>query len=125
NLVLGARMRLARTWDEFLRYAVREPVGTAGMDGDVPGIESGRYLDNDSAQVLNEGVPLAMMKHAAESKVLPAKIRQELARTVFARSIILSDSPDFDGILTLLRSPGISPWVRSGFGRRLYTFYST
>jgi hypothetical protein len=117
-------MQLARNWDEFLRYAPRQVVGESGLDGDFPNVGAGRHLDDDSAQAMNDGVPLVMLKQASESKALPAKIRQELARTVFARSIILSDSPDFDGVLTLLRSPGISPWVRSGYGRRLYTYDS-
>jgi hypothetical protein len=122
NLILAERMHLARNWNEYLRDAIRQPVGETTIDGDAPIESSRRYLDVEAGLVLNSAVPLATLKDVASNSALPAHIRDELARTAFARSVLLSRNPDFAGILKLLRSPGISPWVRSGFGRRFYRY---
>jgi hypothetical protein len=120
NLFLAGRMRIPRDWEEFLRDSPRQVVGENGMDGETPGTDPGLYFDSDSAEVLNSAVPLALLKQAADGKVLPANLRRELALTVFARSALLAGSPDFDRVITMLRSPGISPWVRAGYGRRIW-----
>jgi hypothetical protein len=122
NLVLAARMGMARSWNEFLRDAPREVVGEMGMDGESAGGEPGRYLGYDAGAVMNQGVPVAMLEAASQSRQLPAEVRAELARTVAARKLVLAESPEFDGVLGLLRSPGTSPWVRSGYGRRLFAY---
>ena len=117
-------MHLARNWNEYLRDAIRQPVGETTNEGDAAIESSGKYLDDEAGLVLNSAVPLATLQDVAANSALPAHVRDELARTAFARSVLLSRNPDFAGILKLLRSPGISPWVRAGFGRRFYVYDS-
>ena len=124
NLVVASRLPLARDLNEFLRDAPQRAVGESGIDGDQPVSESRSFLGYEAAEVLNSGVPLSALKQASESKQLPENIRRELGRVAFARSVVLADSPDFDGILTLLRSPGISPWVGGGYGRLNFSFHA-
>ena len=111
NLILAERMHLARNWNEYLRDAIRQPVGETTNEGDAAIESSGKYLDDEAGLVLNSAVPLATLQDVASNSALPAHVRDELARTAFARSVLLSRNPDFAGILKLLRSPGISPWV--------------
>ncbi len=118
NLFLAERMRLARDWAEFVRYAPRRPVGVSWYDGEAAGAQAGEYLDRDSAAVMNQYVPLSRLKQAATAKWLPENVRRELGRTAYARGVVLAASPAFADVLNLLRSPGLSPWVRQGFGRQ-------
>ena len=118
NLFLAERMRLARDWAEFVRYAPRRPVGTSWIDGESAGAQTGECLDRDSTAVMNQYVPLSLLKRAVADRSLPGNLRRELGRTTYTRTVVLSASPAFEDVLTLLRSPGLSPWVRQGFGRQ-------
>ncbi|HEX3743666.1 MAG TPA: hypothetical protein VHW09_07045 [Bryobacteraceae bacterium] len=109
NQFRAERMRLARNFDEFLRYAPRTPV-----DSDAKGLD---LLDDDSATMLDRAVPLALLKQAAAGTQLPEATRRSLQRTVAIRSLVLAGSPNFDDVFRLLNSPGGSPFVRSGYGR--------
>jgi hypothetical protein len=110
NQFRAEHLRLARDFDEFLRYAARTPVDFDAK----PGIE---VLDDDSALVLDRAVPLALLKQASTSTLLPEATRQHLQRVVAIRSLLLAQSPDFDQVFQLLNTPGDSPFVRSGYGR--------
>jgi hypothetical protein len=93
-----------------LTYAPRTPVDEDAK----PGID---VLDDDSALVLDRAVPLALLKLASTSALLPEAIRKDLQRTVSIRSLVLAQSPDFDEVFRLLNTPGGSPFVRGGYGR--------
>jgi hypothetical protein len=117
NLFLKERLRLARNLDEFYRFAPREAAGSDNGFGALLEDVAGKYLDTDSGDVLNRGVPLSVLRDAAKNPRLPVNVREELGRVVMARELVLSADPPFDGVFTILRTPGISPWVRDGFGR--------
>ncbi|HVG18898.1 MAG TPA: hypothetical protein VNI02_07580, partial [Blastocatellia bacterium] len=89
NLFLSLRMKLAATLDDFLKYARRVPSGvTFDEDGrELPADATGgdqekqsprrqMTFDTDATRVLNEKVPLSILKEAAESKPLPAHLRR-------------------------------------------------
>jgi hypothetical protein len=110
NQLRAERLRLARNFEEFLTYAPRTPVDEDAK----PGID---VLDDDSALVLDRAVPLALLKQASTSALLPDATRKNLQRVVSIRSLVLAESPDFDRVFRLLNTPGDSPFVRGGYGR--------
>jgi len=116
NQFLSARMRLARSFDEFLRYAPRRPVAEL-TDDIAPVNPKSALLDDDSTRVLNRDIPLALLKQASASTLVPAGVRQELKDAIGVRTLLLSASPDFNQIFALLNSPGKRPYVDAGYGR--------
>lgn len=116
NQIRGQRMQLARTFDEFLRFAPRCPVGELTEQADA--IEAAKdYLDDDSALILNRQVPLALLRQASQSTLLPEHIRENIRRAVRVRSLLLSPAPGFDEVFALLKTPGLRPNVDTGYGR--------
>jgi hypothetical protein len=116
NQIRAERMALARDLDEFLRYAPRRPVAEMTYEVD-PVDTKDDYLDDDSRDVFNLNLPLAYLKQAQASSLLPNHVRQELQRVIFVRTLLLSDAPPFDQVLKLLHSPGMQLYVDSGYGR--------
>ncbi len=105
NAFLALRMKVARNLDELLKYATRAP-SAISFD------EDGRELpldkdegsdevknsprlraawDADATQVLNEMMPLGVLKEAAMSKTLPAHLRRDLAIATWVRAALLDD----------------------------------
>ena len=91
-------------------------------------------FDADAAAVLNRA-PLAMLIAAAHSPRLPANLREEIAAAAWTRSVVLndagsaaklapllpstlhvppSDGAGFQAVLTILRNPGLRPYVEAG-----------
>ena len=110
NQFRAERLRMARNFEEFLRYAARTPVDYDAK----PGME---LLDDDSALVLDRALPLALLRQASGSPLLPEEIRTELRRVVAIRNLVLAQTPNFDGVFHLLHTPGDAPFVRAGYGR--------
>ena len=103
NLFLAERMRAAESWPAFLKYAPRIPVGS-GFDYDIespsnftadPQLKAfagGRaVLDADSSSILNEQVPLALLKDAATNSLLPSSLRSGIATAAWARAVLLDN----------------------------------
>jgi hypothetical protein len=153
NLFLGERARVAESWAAFLKYAPRVPVGL-GYDYDMesPDLNSdprlkafaGRAVfDADVSSILNEQVPLSMLKDAAANTALPATLRGEIATVAWVRAVLLDNdalavqlatqvqsldlkaylaAPDkesrkFEAVYLMLRNPGLRPFIETGFGR--------
>jgi len=116
NQLRAERMRLAQTFDDFLRFAPRRPVAEQALTIEPPR-EPREYLDNDSTIILNRDVPLSKLKEASASDLLPQHVRDELRRVISARTVLLSASPRFDDVFALLKSPGSRPFVSPGYGR--------
>lgn len=91
-------------------------------------------FDADAAAVLNRA-PLAMLIEAVRSRRLPANLREEIAAAAWTRSVVLhdeasaaklapllpstlhvdpSDGAGFLAVLTILRNPGLRPYVEAG-----------
>ena len=116
NQVRGERMQLARNFEEFLRYAPRTPVAEA-TDTIDPVEKPVPELDDDSTGLFNRALPVALLKQAQASPLLPQHVREELQHVIFVRSLLLSAAPPFDQVFSLLRSPGMELNVQSGVGR--------
>lgn len=147
NLLLAARMRLARNWTEFLHDAQRQPVSVDGYDYSVTGntpshtvAEAG--FDADGVYALNHMVPLSLEAGAALDDKLPPDIQRELAMTAWTKAVLLkrftiarslsgvlarfyptmradlqAADSGFPAALAMLRNPGVHPYAEPGFGR--------
>lgn len=95
NRILSLRIKLARTFTEFLRSAPRRPeADVENYDGGEisrPGARAkeGPMFDADSAAILNRDVPLLALLEATRSAALPARLQMQVAQAGFTRSIIL------------------------------------
>jgi hypothetical protein len=107
NQIRAERMRLARNFEEFLRYAPRRTVAEAQRD----------LLDGDSAIILDNGISLSLLKQASTSPLLPDATRQQLKNVISVRTLLLARAPSFDDVFALLKTPGMRPHVDSGRGR--------
>jgi hypothetical protein len=96
NMLLAARMKIARNGNEFLRDAQRTPVSEVGYDYDSYR-SNGRpthdpnaiSFDEDAVIVLNGDAPLEFVAEAAKRRDLPGSIRQSLARAAWTRAVLV------------------------------------
>jgi hypothetical protein len=145
NLLRAERLRVARTWEEFLQFAVRKPVAETidNYQRPVPGARP--VIDLDFTAPLNLATPLAYWTRAASAPALPRDLEADVAQAGWARAVLLDDTvtaralaaralalrpvlaapmrdwlahPDrFTAALWMLRLPGLTPTVRDGVGR--------
>ena len=116
NQIRAERMSLARNFEEFLRYAPRRPV--AEVVEEVSPVDAEEdLLDDDSAVILDRDVPLSLLKQASASTLLPDATRQQLENVISVRTVLLARAPSFDDVFALLQTPGMHPYVDSGYGR--------
>jgi hypothetical protein len=116
NQFRAVRMRLARNFDEFLRYAPRRPIAEMTYQVD-PVTAKEEYLDADATEVFNSQLPVASLKQAAAGTLLPEPIRRALQRDISVRTLLLADAPPFDQVFALLKTPGDQPFLQAGYGR--------
>ncbi|MDQ1317200.1 MAG: hypothetical protein QG588_851, partial [Candidatus Poribacteria bacterium] len=100
NLFLAMRLKLARNLDEFLEYALRTPAGITIDSMEIPQeydqelknyADTHTFLDVDSSKVLDEQMPLSLLKEIAVNDTLPANIRQEIAKGAWLRAILVDN----------------------------------
>jgi hypothetical protein len=97
NLVRAERLKLARDWTEFLRYAPRLPVAVESLDVETAPTDAelrGRTIafDSDAVQPLNERTPLALWMDAAKNDLVPRELQAQIARAAWVRAILLDDA---------------------------------
>ena len=120
NAYRGERMEVARTLDEFLKYAPRtlldlnsQGAGSLSWVCNASAPQSqtqsrcpaeGRTLkfDEDAAWVLNRQTPLALLVDAARSATLPKGLQQEVALAAWTRSVLLEDADSAEKLSPLL-----------------------
>jgi hypothetical protein len=96
NTLLAARMKLATTWQDFLRDAIRTPAGEDGYDYSQRNPDVKRYdpkapgLDADAVAVFQDQIPLRLFSAAIHDPKLPSPIRVNLAIAAWTRDIILN-----------------------------------
>ena len=84
------RMRVATNFDDLLRWAARRPVRPEDYIAVKPNAGS-EVLDADSAYVFNNLTPLAKLKLAAHSTLLPAWSAADVALAGWTRALMLND----------------------------------
>lgn len=101
NVLLGQRLRLARSVDEFVAFAPRRPSEVVNLWGPIStAADSGRpeverafagpdYLDADAAWTLNRRLPLSVLGRIARAKALPRNLRAQVALSAWTRAVAL------------------------------------
>lgn len=113
NQLIGQRMMLAQNLEEFLQSAQRAPAGFSDdNDGrEIPDDEkdsdsttkgSKLFFDLDSANVFNQGMPVAVMKNAALSTTLATNLRRNVTQAAFMRAALLDDRESALAVAKLL-----------------------
>jgi hypothetical protein len=117
NLFLAERMRVARDWDDLLRYAPRAATAIAYggfYSGETPvSSPAERDFDDDAARILDHKAPLALLRLAARNSSLPPNLQLQVARAVWVRSILLNDARAAVEIAPVLASlaPQLKPYL--------------
>ncbi|HEV2387013.1 MAG TPA: hypothetical protein VGS20_07115 [Candidatus Acidoferrales bacterium] len=115
NQFLALRMSLAGSLEDWLRYAVRQPVDLGGFSygppAGTPRQAMPPILDSDASDVLTEKLPLPLLAHAALSDELPSSAREQVALAAWTRAILLDDSGVAGSITPLLAS--LAPELRT------------
>jgi hypothetical protein len=123
NAWRAERMRVATSFDDFLRWAPRKPIGAREYFGAKANADS-EILAEDSAYVLNSLTPLAKINHAAHSKLLPAWSAADVALAGWTRAFMLNDldtagelapivakaHPDWQSSLVPVTGSGLDRW---------------
>jgi hypothetical protein len=100
NLLLGQRMSLSRSLEEFLRDAQREPAGLSdNYDGreipDEPEKETSPnakvFFDWDAANVINKLMPVAVLNEATGRKILAGNLQRDVRQAAFMRAALIDD----------------------------------
>jgi hypothetical protein len=149
NLVLEARLRRAKDWAEFMKFAPRIPAGETFDEGEgSTDWKGGAVFDEDSVWLFNRSIPLSLWMDASKTAALTARLRGDLSATAWVRAILLGKNTEaralamkiqtqrpelatamrnylgseereaqFTAVYWMLKTPGVSPWLRSGFGR--------
>jgi hypothetical protein len=92
NAFRAQRMSVATSFDDFLRWAARKPIGMVdeGYEPSDAPVDQSPVLGDDSLAVINR-LPLARLVTAAESNRLPAWSAADIALIGFARALALRD----------------------------------
>jgi hypothetical protein len=123
NLFLSQRMMLAANLKDFLTFAQRLPAGFSWNDDgrevpadasevgeDIKNLQGQKLFDMDATDILNKKMPLAILKEAGMSELLPIPLRRDVAQAAWIRAVILDDSrtakalvPTMAGLLPEMR----------------------
>ena len=110
NAFRAQRMSIAASFDDFLRWAPRRPIGIAEDNYDVGGVDDSPILGSDSVEVFNYFAPLPKLVEAAESSRLPGWPRTQIAITTWTRAFILGDNDDANRVIPIL-AEGHPTWA--------------
>jgi len=91
NALRAERMSLATSFDDFLRWAPRRPIGYQEDYSGSPSSDPSPILGPDSAAILDRATPVTKLAEAAESGRLPDWPRTQIANVAWTRAFILSD----------------------------------
>jgi hypothetical protein len=128
NLFRAERMKAAANWEEFLKYSVRTPVGTAiaytQYSGDAqpeseePGTVQTKPragFDVDAARIVNEQTPVELWLDAARRETLPQSVRREVASAGWVRAVLLGDERTARSLAPILQNlrPELKPLLQA------------
>jgi hypothetical protein len=145
NLFLAQRLKLATNLYEFLTYAQRVPAGFSwdedgreqpediSQNDDLKAFADGRALfDVDAAMILNQKLPLSVLKNAATSNALPEHLKRDLVQATWLRAVLLDDEETAVELVPALKSlvPAMSAYLddyltaKRGDARRFAAIYT-
>lgn len=126
NLFLSQRMMVARNLDEFLRFAQRN---AATLSYDEDGRElpaefekddaNKNYLgqimlDVDAVRIINEKMPLSVLREAVTTRILPNHLRRQLALAAWTRAALLDNHEIARELLPVLET--VAPELKADLG---------
>jgi hypothetical protein len=129
NQFLHQRMLLATTLEEFLKYAQRRPsafswdddgreipIDTKDVkeDSELKQLAGLALIDEDSARVMNDRLPLSLLQEAATGRTLPDHLRKRVALAAWTRAIMLDDTEAGKSLAPVLAS--LAPEMRTLLG---------
>jgi hypothetical protein len=160
NALLAERLSAARDFNEFLTYAPRTALESGSQAADnlrafcnaragvvldgktkpapCPELDHALTFDADATTILNEKTPLSRLIEAAQSPILPANLRQNIAIIAWTRAVMLEDAKSaaalvpllpkdlgvtaqttsgLPALVTILRNDGIQPVLNHGIAR--------
>jgi hypothetical protein len=104
NSLRHQRMLVANNLDEFLTYAQSVPAAMSWNDDgreipaeadevseELKSVQGKPLFDADAAKILNEKIPMSILKQAAVSKILANHLRRDVAQAAWLRAVILRD----------------------------------
>jgi hypothetical protein len=105
NQLRAMRLELARNLDEFVRFGVQRPLAicTNALVSEVPDgiddiVKTGKVPDSPSpefiptaGEVLNNQLPLSVLKQLSSNPKLPADLRNNVAWTSWVRAVLIGD----------------------------------
>ncbi len=121
--------RLSPSLDDYLRNAPRHPAALKGPDDEIEAIPAPAqsvtlcgvainapqtlHLDEASAVIFNQRMPLRMLRAAALSPALPPNIRFQLAHMAWTRALLLGDTETARTLSPYLAQcqPALAPWL--------------
>jgi hypothetical protein len=116
NASLALRMRLARNFDEFVKYAARVPSSITGYDsnGKIPQ-PAGALLERNAAYTLNRWAPTSSIARAAECKTSDLTACAPIRIATWTRAVVLGDDSTASKICDWLTGsvPALAPYVRA------------
>lgn len=132
NLFLHQRLLVSENLSDFVTYAQRLP---AGLSWDEDGREipadpdeaeenkktlSETHFDEDAGRILNEGMPLALLKEIVSNHTLPVARRIDVAQAVWLRAVLLGDNTTANAVAPELKTlvPEMAPALDSFLSNR-------
>jgi len=118
NLFLSQRLKLAHNLDEFLTSAKRVPAGFALdelMERPTDKKPDKVLLDRDATAVMNERMPLTMLKECASNQTLPAHLRRGIAVAAWTRAVLIGDESIAEELVPILEAlePDLKPGLQT------------
>ena len=107
NLILTERLKRARDWSEFLRYAPRrpEPKVEAFDQQEAPAEKppvptaTAALLDTDATAAFNHSVPFSLWVDATRNAALPPHVQLQIAEAAWVRAVVLGKDADAHALM--------------------------
>lgn len=105
NEFYAERMKVASTFEDFLKYAPRKVVSIDNPFDEFSVQSAPKYLfDDDAAAAFNQHLPLTLWGRAATTDSLPSNLRANIAQAGWVRSVVIGSEPEeFGKILAGLK----------------------
>jgi hypothetical protein len=118
NLLNEERLKITTSLEDFLQHAPEAPVPSEVDMNTGEEIPRSSYEDYPSdplfnryaAEVLVKRLPLSVLLQAAESSALPEHLRREVARSAWARSILVDDLDSASELQGVLQEVDVPLW---------------
>lgn len=111
NALKLQRLPLSTTLDDFLKYGIQKPLAICS-DGGIPEVPDDEAdmtgkgntppeFTYEAGDVLNNKLPLSMLRQIATHKAVPADLRNNVAFTSWVRAILIGDESEAKNLATV------------------------